>query len=75
MGAARADVETRLRPASHRARVGPCGAPSPPPPPPVERNLGGTLDRREADTMLMAADDTAKLRGGRSCCRQAGRQA
>ena len=33
------------------------------------RNPNGTrLEGREADTMLMAADDTAKLRG-RSCCR------
>ena len=36
------------------------------------RNPNGTLldlAGREADTMLVAADDTAKLRGGRSCCR------
>ena len=39
------------------------------------RNPNGTLNLagREAGTMLMAADDTAKLRGGRSCCRQAAR--
>ena len=42
------------------------------------RNPNGTalhLAGREADTMLVAADDTAKLRGGRSCCRPPGRHA
>ena len=41
------------------------------------RNPNGTvvhLAGREADTMLVAADDTAKLRGGRSFVLQAASQ-